>query len=331
MEVNNITIPLTYIGGSSIPRLILGHLPFVGESYQGNKKNKEYIQKFSQVENTVKIVVKAINEYGVTAMAVASATECRLSSLLLVAVREVIAVTGTKLTLLPCFKIPLMVSEKPVDDYKRWVTYYKYELKKVEGLLRKYVNDPILRCRRGWAKKFPEALDQGASYSRDEVKSLRIDYSGLETAIGSFSKYRIRFAEAGSESDFLTMTGRFDLLRDVISFLRRKLGCPILLGIHHAGTSIPLLEEKDVGNIGYITPVNNLGALMLPSKRSALMAIQASKKPIIAIKPLAGGRIPPETAFKYVFNEVKVNASMVGVASETEVDETFQTALNSLS
>ena len=49
--------PLTEINGIPIPRLILGHLPFIGESYQGPEKNQMYINRFSNVENTIKIPV----------------------------------------------------------------------------------------------------------------------------------------------------------------------------------------------------------------------------------------------------------------------------------
>ncbi len=33
--------PLQKIGDIPVPRLILGHLPFVGESYQGSEKEAE--------------------------------------------------------------------------------------------------------------------------------------------------------------------------------------------------------------------------------------------------------------------------------------------------
>lgn len=325
-------IPSVNIGGVSVPRLILGHLPFVGESYQGAERNREYVTRFSHVENTVTVLAKAVNEYGVTAMAVDSATESRLSRLLLDAVRQVMETTWTELSLLPCFSIPLTLGGEALDDYKRWLTYYQVESRvRGDGLLEKYVLDPILLCRPGWATRFPEALTQSSPYSEDEIASLQLNYTKLDRALTSFKEFRLLFAEAGSESDFLTLTGRLDLLEDFVHFLAQELHCPVLLGLHHAGMSIPRLEEMDVGVVGYVTPVNSLGALMLPSQQRALKAITASGKPIIAIKPLAGGRVAPMEAFDYVFNRVGVDASMLGVASEQEVDADFQLALKSLS
>jgi len=331
MRAETRPIPSIEMGGILIPRLILGHLPFVGESYQGDERNKALAKTFSHVENTINVIAKAVNEYGVTAMAVGAASESQLSSLLLDAVRKVGEMTRTKMSLIPCLRIPLSLDGKPIDDYRRWVTYYTFERRIVgDNLLKKYVQDPILLCRRGWAKRFPAAREQSSPYSKEEIERLRINYAGLEAALASFKECKVLFAEAGSESDFLAMTGRLDLLEEFTHFLGTKLRCPVLLGLHHAGTSIPILETSDLDVVGYVTPINRVGALMLPSQARALKAIMASRKRVIAIKPLAGGRVPPHEAFEYVFNEAEADASMVGVASEAEVDEDIPMALKAL-
>jgi hypothetical protein len=331
MSVETSSIPSVDIEGVSVPRLILGHLPFVGESYQGDERNKALAKTFSHVENTINVIAKAVNEYGVTAIAVGAASDSKLSSLLLDAVRKVGEMTRIELSLLPCMRIPLTLDDKPIDDYRRWVTYYAYERRIVgDNLLRKYVEDPILLCRRGWAKRFPAAREQFSPYSKEEIRCLQINYEGLETALASFKGFKVLFAEAGSESDFLAMTGRLDLLEEFTHFLGTKLRCPVLLGLHHSGTSIPILETSDLDVVGYVTPVNPLGALMLPTQARALKAITASRKSVIAIKPMAGGRVPPREAFEYVFSQVGVDASMIGVASEAEVDEDFPMALKAL-
>ena len=329
VEIN--PIPSVEMGGVFVPRLILGHLPFVGESYQGDERNKALAKTFSHVENTINVIAKAVTEYGVTAMAVGAASESRLSSLLLAAVRKVGEMTRTELSLLPCLRIPLTLDDKPIDDYRRWVTYYAFERSIVgDNLLKKYVEDPILLCRRGWAKRFPAARKQFSPYSREETGRLRINYDGLETALASFKGFKVLFAEAGSESDFLAMTGRLDLLEEFTHFLGTKLRCPVLLGLHHSGTSIPILEKSALDIVGYVTPVNPLGALMLPTQARALKAIKASGKPVIAIKPMAGGRVPPREAFEYVFKHGGVDASLIGVASKAEVEEDFPMALKAL-
>ena len=80
--------PLKKIGDVPVPRLILGHLPFVGESYQGSEKNREYIARFSDTKNTVKILRVAVEKYGLTVTAAGISANNRLTKLFLEAVRE---------------------------------------------------------------------------------------------------------------------------------------------------------------------------------------------------------------------------------------------------
>jgi hypothetical protein len=194
------------------------------------------------------------------------------------------------------------------------------------SLLDTYLSDPILQCRPGWKTKFTHALQTSSAYTLDETKRLQINYSALQDALTFFEDFSIIGIEAGSESDFLIMSGRFDLLRDFSRFLKETFDRPVFLGIHHAGTSLPLLDQIDLDISGYLTPINKMGALMLPTQARAIEAITSTSKPVIAIKPLAGGRIPPVDAFEYVFQVAHADATMIGVASEEELHEDLATA-----
>lgn len=315
--------PSVNIGGVSVPRLILGHMPFVGESYQGAEKNREYRIRFLRVENTVELLRKAVEEYGVTVTAAMSSVD-RLSTLLLEAVRTAIRQTGVEIALIPCFKIPLIIDGRAIDDYRRWVTYYHIERRVVgEQILERYVNDPVLLCREGWRERFPKAISQLRPYGDEEIKNLQVNYEELEEAMARLDGFNVILAEPGSESDFLAMIGRTDLLKDLVERLRDRFDCPVVAGVHHAGSTMPILETSDADLAGYVTPVNRLGVLMLPTFKLALEAVKNSKRPIIAIKPLAGGRIAPEEALRYVYREGRVQACMVGVASRGEMDQDF--------
>ena len=138
-------LPLITVNGVLIPKLILGHLPFMGESYQGIEKNQEYCKRFSNVENTIHLLKKAVESYGITVIANTASTEGGLATLFLKAITETIKATSTEIALIPCFMIPLRLGDKPIDDYRRWITYYEYE-KKTSGekILRQYIEDPIL-------------------------------------------------------------------------------------------------------------------------------------------------------------------------------------------
>jgi predicted aldo/keto reductase-like oxidoreductase len=66
--------------------------------------------------------------------------------------------------------------------------------------------------------------------------------------------------------------------------------------------------------------------MMFPTQRLALEAVKKASKPVIAIKPLAGGRIPPNQAFEYVYENAAVDSCMVGAASEEELDTDLKAA-----
>ena len=169
-----------------------------------------------------------------------------------------------------------------------------------------------------------KALAQLTPYNRAEIKTLQIDYRRFKEIFRSLSGFKVLIAELGSETDFLAMTGRFDLLDDFVGTLREQFDSPVFVATHHAGSTIPILDNNNVKFDGYLTPFNKLGVMMFPSKETAIKMIKRTKKPVIAIKPLAGGRIQPMKAFKYIYQEQKISACIVGVGSENELDEDFQ-------
>ena len=65
---------------------------------------------------------------------------------------------------------------------------------------------------------------------------------------------------------------------------------------------------------------------MFPTRDMAIDAIKNATKPVIAIKPMAGGRYLGHKAFEYVFDEVGVQASMFGMGTVDQVRETTQAA-----
>ena len=58
----------------------------------------------------------------------------------------------------------------------------------------------------------------------------------------------------------------------------------------------------------------------------AIDAIKQASKPVIAIKPMAGGRFLGHKAFEYVYDEIGVSASMFGMGTLDQVRETTQAA-----
>lgn len=324
-------VPLIKVGATLVPKIMLGHLPFVGQSYQGREKDEDFLRRFSDPKNIIRVIAKAAREYGLTAMSVAPNTLEGPSHILLRAIKEAIKSVGIEIAVAPCLSIPLKVDDRPIDDYRRWLTYLDYEVS-VAGkeVLNRYINDPILLCRPRWRENFIYALTGASPYSDDELKKLRVDYGRLREVLRSLEGFKVMFIEPGSEVDFLALTGKLDLLEELISFLKDKVSKTVVLGTHHAGMTIPILDEAKIKFDGYLTPVNKLGVMMFPTEELALRGVEATSKVIIAIKTMAGGRVPPREAFQYVFKEVGVEACMIGVGSEEELDEDVKEALKVL-
>jgi len=158
-------------------------------------------------------------------------------------------------------------------------------------------------------------------YTVEEIGRMEVDYAALEGYIGFFDGFAPLIADPGAEVDLLAPAGRFDLIEEYIAFLRRRFPA-VVTSIHHPGITIPALEEGGASFDGYIVPLNKLGVFMMPTPESALEAIRSSRKPIIAIKPMGGGRLIAREAFDYVLNEVGAAACMFGLGRLEEVEHT---------
>lgn len=317
--------------GEELPEVILGCQPFLGESYQGPERNREYTERFSTRENMVAILVKASMDHAVRVLAAVPARSSSLAGSYLQAIAEAERTAGTEFSLAPCFSIPLTIGGRPVDDYRRWLTYYACERAGAsEDLSHRYLSDPILLTRPGWKERFPELLAGGKPYTREELKKLAVDFSELESRVADFHGKRVLFAELGSEADFLAMTGRFRELEELVGFLRDRGFAKVFFGVHHAGVTIPLLEGSGVRFEGYVTPVNQVGALMLPTREAALQAVRSTRRKVVAIKTMAGGRLPPSEALRYVFLRAGMRSCMIGVGSLEELDVDMRAAVDAI-
>lgn len=298
----------------------MGAQPLLGESYQGEEKNRLYKARFSNIQYTVELLREAY-ENGLDTISIMSAPDNELFKKLLKAL-ELLREQGVNFQVAPCISIPLKLGEYPVDDYKRWLTYFYYESRyfdlEVKELEMKYLNDPILLTRPGWREKFPYMLEKEKPYKQEDFEKLKVDFKLLEDRIAIFEGFEKPFINLGSECDFLAIAGRFDILDEIIELLNSKGFNTILISSHHAGCTIPIIEEANLGIRGYVTPVNPIGALMLPTIKDALKAIRLVAEKTIAIKPLAGGRVKPYEAFTFlVYNGIR--RFMLGVASIEEL------------
>ena len=100
-------------------------------------------------------------------------------------------------------------------------------------ILNKYLNDPVLQARKNWKEKFLRKLNNVSPYS-SEIQNLQIYYEVVERNLSYLNKFNILYVEPGSETDFLVMCNRLDLISSLVRIISKKFKYKCLLGCHHA-------------------------------------------------------------------------------------------------
>jgi len=162
-----------------------------------------------------------------------------------------------------------------------------------------------------------------------ELLKVEVDYEKLDAMLNRYNDFNVQIFASNAAFELLVLARRFDELQEIIDRIRNRIG-NFLLGTHYAGVIIPMVEESGVQVDGYLTPVNEKGIYMFPTRKIAVEAIKKAGKPVIAIKPLGGGRVPPRRAFRYLFQELNIPAALVGIGSIGEAEETFNAAAEAL-
>lgn len=300
--------------------LILGHMPMIGVSYQSRERDREYQERFRD-PGAMKSVIDAAIRMGVTRFAAASRDSSPLAPTHLQVLKNT-ADEGRGISVIPCIGIPIRLRGSGIDAFRRWATYLALEERRYPEVRRLVLHDPVLNFREGWRHRLPVSKP----YSEEDFQMLAIDWGKIDDGLEDFVDLPVSHVEPGSETDFLAMAGRLDLLGELIDRIRERGYGRVLFGVHHAGVTIPRLDEGLDGFDGYLTPLNPLGVMMLPTRASAEEAVRNTQRAVYAIKPLAGGRVSPEAAFQYVFG-FHVGGCMVGCASVSEVEEDFEAAI----
>lgn len=104
----------------------------------------------------------------------------------------------------------------------------------------------------------------------------------------------------------------------------REYGATPGLATHVPGVTMSWVEEADVPVEVILAPLNSLGYAMEPDFKRSLDAIKRCSRKVVAIKPLAAGKLSPEVALRFVYKYV--NSIAVGITSEEEMKETYETA-----
>ncbi len=309
--------------------MIIGSLPLIGISYQSAAKDTQYIQKLASNRTAIARIYEKAIELGFTTFAASPFPESQVTKNHII---ELKSLSEThQISVIPCVGIPLGLQGKVIDVYRRWATVYQtyreinVPLSSNGSILKTFLTDPILQFRPNWKENLSIAVKDGKWYSNSEISAINLFTQEVEENLSKLEKLPIQEIEYGSELDFLFATERLDLVGELID-IARALGYEVAFGIHHAGLSLPKILAASAEAQTILTPINPLGVMMFPSRDSVVSLIKKTREKyrIIGIKCLAGGRIRPSYAFKYLHE--KVDDFMVGVASISELLKAFEAA-----
>jgi hypothetical protein len=320
-------VPTVRIGDVEVPRLIAGLHPFDGYGYVSAEKDRANAEHFSEFQRIVD-VLSYVAEEGIP-FSQTDHMEGHLNRQHLVAIWKSTLRTGIEIGTIPFLVVPVTLDGKLLDSRRVYATFDKNAYDRFGKAYREHLKgDPIVQYigkRHGDADGFLVRFERVPCYTQEEIDRMEIDYALLESTIGFFDGFDRLIADPGAEVDLLAPGGRLDLIEEYIAFLRKRFRA-VVTSVHHPGVTLPILEKHNIGFDGYVTPLNKLGVFMLPTPASALEAIRNSTRPVIAIKPMAGGRLLGREAFDYVLNEVGVSACMFGVGRLDEVKFTVSEA-----
>lgn len=311
--------------------MIIGSLPLIGISYQSPAKDTQYLQKLAYNRSAIAKIYEYAIGLGLTTFAASPFPESLVTKNHVLELKRLSEIHHIKV--IPCVGIPLGLQGKAIDVYRRWATVYRtygemnVPLASTGSILKSFLSDPILQFRPNWEENLTIAVKDSKWYSSSEISAIYLLAQEIEENISKLEQLPIQEIEYGSELDFLFAIERLDLVGELID-KARIFGYKVAFGIHHAGLTLSKILEASVEVKTILTPINPLGVMMFPSRDSVVSLIKKAREKyqIIGIKCLAGGRIRPSHAFKYLHE--KVDDFMIGVASISELVEAFEAAKN---
>jgi hypothetical protein len=324
--------PLIDIAGQKIPRIILGQHPYDGTTYTSGARDQAYRRRWTGPHSMVELMKPIVHRFGVTASREVP-TDTALSHWHQDALQRTMDDLNREIALVLGTALPT----RPRPDMSEYLYRLSYALAG-DAFAAKWRVDPIIRYRfLERRKQRPADIDAFARHAvaapltvPPALREFEVDYAALDALLDRYRDFTIPLFASNAAFELLVLTQRFDELQRIVDAIRRRFG-GFLLGTHYAGVIIPMVEDAGVRVDGYLTPVNAAGIYMFPTQTHAVDAIHHAGKPVIAIKPLGGGRIPPNQAFHYLFHDLHLPAAMVGVGSLAEADETLGAAATALS
>jgi len=281
-----------------LDKIILGSNPFEGVSYLSRTQALHYLEYFSHKENIMPVLEIAFNS-GIKTIT------CANNDIILSALDNFSS--NKEISLVPlipnAYEYAREASEKGIlgtvmSKAKRIDVYQKVRLglraiSKIKGIISK------------------------------DVLTLLMEL--IEFEMASFHKFKISGVVLhGQITDLALSSNNKNIINIYQSLIKETYGVQPILATHNFGTLLPKLIEWNI-KIPVMAPFNQKGFMMRPSQEECEKLLQETDYCIIAKKVLAGGRLSPEEAFKYLTDK-KIDSVVIGVGTVSEAYHTFSVA-----
>ena len=163
-------------------------------------------------------------------------------------------------------------------------------------------------------------------FTQKEIDRITLDPLRFDKALSLFDPEDSPFLLVGEKyGDWLLALGRIDLLHEMVSRVREKGFIPIFSG---QWTTFTLPKAKPLNVAAFAIPINKKSNFFDLPRATDL--IKKFDKPVISLNPLAEGTLLNESegAFSFLFDELKVYAAVVKIASEEEAGRIIQALKN---
>lgn len=306
-------IPRVKFDYFDIPKIILGSDPFHGYTClypRPYEKKRIYGKRFSDASSIMRVILAAVKE-GVNALSLGHYKN------LMDAVDQIREKESDLIIIPEIYQIPLKLSGHHVLSDRIEATILRHrEYIKQEPAYEEYLSTEELR-----------KAETAKPLTNIELENLKVEKKKLGKLLNLFSEKRcVKLVTTCVE--LYALTNQLGLLEEIVETCY-DFGFNVCAGFHMSNV-LGILEKENFHFPAFYAPLNKIGFFMLPSHESMLQSLLKIKVPLIAIKPLGGGRVPPQEAFDYIFRLKDNIICMVGLSSVKEVNETIFAAKKSL-
>jgi hypothetical protein len=212
------------------------------------------------------------------------------------------------MTLIPLiFRIPLIIGDQPPSLNRIESTVFQGVKERIQhvAMYRDFLH----------TFRFQTAFN-AKPLTQHDIDRLHVDHDRLARSLQWYREWNS--AQLVTTCiDLFPLIRRLDLLGEACDTFA-EYGFDVCAGTHRA-EAFEILKDERMRFKSYFAPLNKMGFFMLPTPERLLDSIQQLQEPFIAIKPLAGGRLTPQDAFRYIFNLRQNTVCIVGLSSTREV------------